>query len=217
MFLISDNPWAIPRVFFVDLGLWHSLSQLFTTSHLLVPTKFQEVLLIPIIINAPFAPENYHFIFRFLKFISGVRRTTWKTTRKWVEYIYALVCRVSKKNGFQDYLIGKIRQPIESFFNRLIAKTQIQRASPVRSTDDLLVHCFGKLTFALLLLVFYSWFTWNVNLTISCQWLSIKWQRFNHKLSMKKRKLIHFDNLKWLFLFHCLNNCRNFRRNNLIF
>lgn len=61
-------------------------------------------------------------------------------------------------NGFEkerNRLISKIRQPIESFFNWLIAKTQIQRASQVRSTDGLLVHCFGKLTFALLLLVFY--------------------------------------------------------------
>ena len=55
----------------------------------------------------------------------------------------------------QNRLISRLRQPIESFFNWLIAKTQIQRASQVRSTDGLLVHCFGKLTFALLLLVSY--------------------------------------------------------------
>ena len=55
----------------------------------------------------------------------------------------------------QNRLISKIRQPIESFFNWLIVKTQIQRASLVRSTNGLLIHCFGKLTFALLLLVFY--------------------------------------------------------------
>jgi hypothetical protein len=61
-------------------------------------------------------------------------------------------------NGLEkerNRLISKIRQPIESFFNWLIAKTQIQRASQVRSTSGLLVHCFGKLTFALLLLVLY--------------------------------------------------------------
>jgi hypothetical protein len=52
-------------------------------------------------------------------------------------------------------LISRLRQPIESLFNWLIDKTQIQRASLVRSTDGLLIHCFGKLTFALLLLVFY--------------------------------------------------------------
>jgi Transposase DDE domain len=55
-----------------------------------------------------------------------------------------------------NQLINRLRQPIESFFNWLIDKTQIQRASLVRSTDGLLIHCFGKLTFALLLLVFYS-------------------------------------------------------------
>ena len=55
----------------------------------------------------------------------------------------------------QNRLISKIRQPIESLFNWLIMKTQIQKASLVRSTDGLLVHCFGKLTFALILLFFY--------------------------------------------------------------
>jgi hypothetical protein len=29
----------------------------------------------------------------------------------------------------------------------------------VRSTDGLLIHCLGKLTFALFLLNFYYWFT----------------------------------------------------------
>lgn len=55
----------------------------------------------------------------------------------------------------RNRLISRLRQPIESLFNWLIGKTQIQRASQVRSTDGLFVHCFGKLTFALLLLVFY--------------------------------------------------------------
>jgi len=55
----------------------------------------------------------------------------------------------------QNSLINRLRQPIESFFNWLIDKTDIQRASLVRSTNGLFVHCFGKLTFALLLLVFY--------------------------------------------------------------
>lgn len=52
-------------------------------------------------------------------------------------------------------LVSKIRQPIESFFKWLIDKTDIQRASTVRSTDGLLIHCLGKLSFALLLLNFY--------------------------------------------------------------
>jgi IS5 family transposase len=51
--------------------------------------------------------------------------------------------------------ISSFRQPVESFFKWLIDKTDIQRASQVRSTDGLLIHCLGKLTFALLLLNFY--------------------------------------------------------------
>lgn len=51
--------------------------------------------------------------------------------------------------------ISSFRQPIESFFKWLIDKTDIQRASQVRSTEGLVIHCLGKLTFALLLLNFY--------------------------------------------------------------
>lgn len=51
--------------------------------------------------------------------------------------------------------ISRFRQPIESFFKWLIDKTDIQRASQIRSTSGLLVHCIGKLSFALLLLNFY--------------------------------------------------------------
>ena len=46
--------------------------------------------------------------------------------------------------------VSKIRQPIESFFNWLNEKTEIQRASKVRATKGLLVHTFGKLAIALL-------------------------------------------------------------------
>lgn len=53
-------------------------------------------------------------------------------------------------------LVSRLRQPIESFFKWLNDKTQMQTASSVRSANGLLLHCFGKLTFALLLLVFYS-------------------------------------------------------------
>ena len=41
--------------------------------------------------------------------------------------------------------VSKIRQPIESLFNWIIEKTDIQNASKVRSTNGLLLHCFGKL------------------------------------------------------------------------
>jgi hypothetical protein len=52
--------------------------------------------------------------------------------------------------------VSAFRQPIESFFKWLIVKTDFQNASRVRSTNGLLVHCFGKLAFACLLLCFYS-------------------------------------------------------------
>ena len=51
--------------------------------------------------------------------------------------------------------VSSFRQPIESFFKWLIDKTDIQRANMVRSTEGLIIHCLGKLTFALLLLNFY--------------------------------------------------------------
>ena len=62
---------------------------------------------------------------------------------------------LSKIEKHYNKLVSKIRQPIESFFKWLIDKTDIQRASQIRSTDGLLVHCLGKLSFALLLLNFY--------------------------------------------------------------
>lgn len=51
--------------------------------------------------------------------------------------------------------VSTFRQPVESFFKWLIDKTDIQRASQIRSTEGLIIHCLGKLTFALLLLNFY--------------------------------------------------------------
>lgn len=61
---------------------------------------------------------------------------------------------LSDEQKYYNRLVSKLRQPIESFFNWLIDKTDIQRASNVRSTDALWIHCFGKLTFAFWLLVF---------------------------------------------------------------
>jgi hypothetical protein len=61
---------------------------------------------------------------------------------------------LSKTEKYYNRLVSKLRQPIESFFNWLIDHTDIQRAGRVRSTEGLMVHCFGKLTFAMFLLVF---------------------------------------------------------------
>lgn len=50
--------------------------------------------------------------------------------------------------------VSKVRQPIESLFNWLIEKTDIQRASKVRSHAGLIVHVFGKIAAAISLWVF---------------------------------------------------------------
>lgn len=50
--------------------------------------------------------------------------------------------------------VSRIRQPIESFFNWINEKTQMQAAAKVRSTQGLLVHVFGRLAAACYLLTF---------------------------------------------------------------
>jgi hypothetical protein len=55
---------------------------------------------------------------------------------------------------YYNRLVRRIRQPIESLFNWVEEKTGIQRASKVRSTDGLMIHCWGKLAVAFFLLVF---------------------------------------------------------------
>ena len=55
---------------------------------------------------------------------------------------------------YYNPLVRSLRQPIESLFNWIQEKTGIQRASKVRSTDALMIHCWGKLAVAFFLLVF---------------------------------------------------------------
>lgn len=56
---------------------------------------------------------------------------------------------------YYNRLGRSVRQPVESLFNWIQEKTGIQRASKVRSTDALMIHCWGKLAVAFFLLVFY--------------------------------------------------------------
>ncbi len=60
--------------------------------------------------------------------------------------------KVDAADDTYSYLVSKVRQPIESFFNWLIEKTQIQFAQRVRSDKGLLVHVWGKFAAALFLL-----------------------------------------------------------------
>ena len=72
-----------------------------------------------------------------------------------------LIIPVKKKKGqllmnaaddTYSYLVSKVRQPIESFFNWIIEKTQIQFAQKVRSEKGLSVHVWGKFAAALFML-----------------------------------------------------------------
>lgn len=61
---------------------------------------------------------------------------------------------LSETQKSYNRMVNRLRQPVESFFNWLNEKTQIQNASKVRSTESLLVQCWGKLAFAVFSLVF---------------------------------------------------------------
>lgn len=61
---------------------------------------------------------------------------------------------LTKLEKYINRLISKFRQPIESLFNWIDEKTNIQTASKVRSSQGLMLHCWGKLAVAFYLLVF---------------------------------------------------------------
>lgn len=61
---------------------------------------------------------------------------------------------LSEAENYYNRLVRSVRQPIESLFNWIEVRTGIQRASKVRSTDALMIHCWGKLAVAFFLLVF---------------------------------------------------------------
>ena len=62
--------------------------------------------------------------------------------------------RLSAADKLFSEAVSKVRQPIESLFSWIDEKTGIQCASKVRSYQGLLVHVFGRLAAAMLLLAF---------------------------------------------------------------
>lgn len=52
--------------------------------------------------------------------------------------------------------VSRVRQPIESLFNWIQEKTNIQTASKVRSYNGLMTHVFGRLAAAMFIMVFNS-------------------------------------------------------------
>jgi hypothetical protein len=57
-------------------------------------------------------------------------------------------------NDLFSKAVSSVRQPIEAFFNWLNEKTNIQKASTVRSSSGLMVHVFGKIAAAFIGLIF---------------------------------------------------------------
>lgn len=56
--------------------------------------------------------------------------------------------RIKAADDLFSTAVSRIRQPVESMFNWLIEKADIQKASKVRSTKGLLIHAFGRLAAA---------------------------------------------------------------------
>ena len=59
-------------------------------------------------------------------------------------------------NDLYSRAVSKIRQPIEALFSWLIEKSDIQKASKVRSTKGLNLHVYGRLAAAFITLIFNS-------------------------------------------------------------
>ncbi|MCP3930056.1 MAG: hypothetical protein GY705_13260 [Bacteroidetes bacterium] len=63
-----------------------------------------------------------------------------------------------KKLSFYEDLfstaVSQVRQPIESFFNWIIEKVAIQKASKVRSVEGLMLHLYGRFAAAMIATVF---------------------------------------------------------------
>ena len=64
--------------------------------------------------------------------------------------------RLSAAEKLFSEAVSRVRQPIESLLGWINEKTGIQQASKVRSYRGLLVHVFGRLAAAMLLLAFNS-------------------------------------------------------------
>ena len=62
--------------------------------------------------------------------------------------------RIKAADDLYSTAVSRVRQPVEAIFNWLIEKTDIQKASKVRSTKGLMIHAFGRLTAAFITLIF---------------------------------------------------------------
>ncbi len=54
--------------------------------------------------------------------------------------------RIKAANDLFSTAVSKVRQSVEAIFNWLIEKTDIPKASKVRSTKGLMIHAFRKIS-----------------------------------------------------------------------
>ena len=63
---------------------------------------------------------------------------------------------LSAEDNLYSTAVSKLRQPIESFFNWLNEKTNIQNARKIRSTNGLMVHVMGRIAAAMAMLILFN-------------------------------------------------------------
>lgn len=80
----------------------------------------------------------------------------WTPVKKVKNKAVALVHFDQAADDLFSKAVSSIRQPIESLFNWLIEKTNLQNAAKVRSTKGLLLHVFARLTAAFIPLALNS-------------------------------------------------------------
>ena len=99
-------------------------------------------------------------IYNDTSFFQNIKCTNNSTMLTPIKDIKGMTDNIKQRDkAFNDLFstaVSKIRQPIEALFNWLIEKTDIQRASKVRSTNGLLVHVFGRIAAAFIFVIFDS-------------------------------------------------------------
>lgn len=103
-----------------------------------------------------FGDKIYHYSLYFHDVANTLNSTTLTPVKGIKDQPEDLKQRDKAANDLFSTAVSRIRQPIESLFNWLIEKTDIQRASKVRSTKGLMVNVFGRLAAAFIYLIFNS-------------------------------------------------------------
>lgn len=105
--------------------------------------------------NRTFYGDKAYINKEFFKTLYQEKKSEMLTPVKAVKNEPLVLTQMEKAfNDLYSRAVSAVRQPIESLFNWIIEKTDIQRASTVRSTNGLKIHIFGKLAAAFLNLAF---------------------------------------------------------------